>query len=541
MSLQNKMAEKKANAAIRESVKNNLYKNERDFRAAQYLDAWKKVPKIGAGLDKLPFQEAANTAIMLNAQATHMANLREGQLSQSFSQFTPENMLRLVRLAMPNLIRNKVFTEFAMESVRDSIKYIKPVYEKPFKKGASVDNKHTKFGEDDPWGYDKGKDLFNSNNVEDYNADYRRALYESTEDRFTSELINGEVDVAEGVYTVTFKDDAFSRGEGLIKGYTVVYGDDEKDTILIEDKRTGAFFTAAGYEGSTAEYGKDSEGNVTLKVTLAGKKATEGKTVRAYARADLENDFEGDNLGEVSLIMTDYEFRPRPTTIGVSWSQLAEITLDASFGVSAQETLVDYAAQAIRVNLDYKAIKLAYAAAKTNKKYIVEFDAAYAENSKEGYIHNAATFTSAVETMADIMLNDINRGGVSRMVAGPSAGTYTQLTGLYTNKGRQSNIGAHQVGEFDGIPLFKVPSSIIPTDEILTVWKNDDNESDVSIAFGTLVPFFNTGVIQRKNFYKEAGIASYGDWALLNRRYLGIIKIKGMKDTTVEADKVVSA
>jgi hypothetical protein len=128
------------------------------------------------------------------------------------------------------------------------------------------------------------------------------------------------------------------------------------------------------------------------------------------------------------------------------------------------------------------------------------------------------------------MLNDINRGGVSRLVAGPSAGSYMRLIGGYSTKGKQSNIGAHQFGELEGIPLFKVPSSIIPNNEILTVWKNDDNEADVSIAFGTLVPFFSTGIIQRKNFYKEAGLATYGDWQILNRRYLALITIKNIKD-----------
>jgi hypothetical protein len=33
-----------------------------------------------------------------------------------------------------------------------------------------------------------------------------------------------------------------------------------------------------------------------------------------------------------------------------------------------------------------------------------------------------------------------------------------------------------------------------------------------------------------KNFYKEAGLATYGDWALLNRRYLALIKINNIKD-----------
>lgn len=56
------------------------------------------------------------------------------------------------------------------------------------------------------------------------------------------------------------------------------------------------------------------------------------------------------------------------------------------------------------------------------------------------------------------------------------------------------------------IPVFKVPSSIIPDDELLTTWKNDQNEGDVSIAIGTLMAFYSTGSIQRKNLYKEAAI-----------------------------------
>lgn len=123
------------------------------------------------------------------------------------------------------------------------------------------------------------------------------------------------------------------------------------------------------------------------------------------------------------------------------------------------------------------------------------------------------------------------------MVAGFSAGSYLKLVkGTFSDKGRQSAKGIYQIGEFGGIPTFKAPSSIIPTNEIMCVWKDDENEGDVAIAFGTLVPFFNTGIIQRKNFYKEAGLATYGDWAVLNRRYLALIRIKNLKDTT--GDKV---
>ena len=63
-------------------------------------------------------------------------------------------------------------------------------------------------------------------------------------------------------------------------------------------------------------------------------------------------------------------------------------------------------------------------------------------------------------------------------------------------------------------------------------WKNDQNQSDIAIAFGTLVPFLSTGLIQRKNFYSESGLASFGDYVCINQRYLAIIKIKNLKDKT---------
>ena len=551
MSLASKMDERKKAAALREATKKQLYKNEREYRAAKAIDSWSKIAKIGAGLKQMNLKEAQNVALNLTQQATYMSKLNEAQLSQSFSDFAPENMLRLVRLAMPGVCRNKVFTEFAMESAKDSIKYIKPVFSKTHINGLDLNDKHTLYGRDgDPWGYNKGEDVYNSQNVSE--SEIRKAMYETTEDRATGELVNYPYGKKESDnITITFgfeipesenpnyqaieKAAKWKKGKALIRGYTTVYGKDERDVIAVEEKRTHTFLYGKDYAGKvTVKYASDKDN--TLKVIFNETKDMP-EAVSAIARVDLEDDFEGDSLGEVELVLTDFDFKPRPTTIGVTWSQLAEITLDASFGVSTQELLVQYAAEAIRVNLDYRAFKLAYYAAKTNSDaHFVVFDAAYNNNgtgTKEGYIHNAQTFTTAIDTLSDNMLNEINRGGVSRMVTGPSAGSYLKLcVGQFSTKGVQPNIGIHQIGEFESIPTFKAPSAIIPSDEILCVWKNDQNEGDVAIAFGTLVPFVNTGVIQRKQFYKEAGIASYGDWACLNRRYLGIIKIINMKDVT---------
>ena len=529
MALTNAMAARKENAALREATRKHLARTEREFRGAKFVESWSRIPKIGAGLTQLPEAVARNTAINLQTQAASMSKMTEAQLSTSFQGFTPENMLRLVRLAMPNTCRNKVFTEFAMESAKDSIKYIKPVYSKTVHDG-DLHDKHTSNTAGAYGDASQYKDTYNDINEDDF----QRALYENTEDRFTQELIN--IPGSAGVFTIPAK--AAEGGNPavyaakLIKGYMKIYDGDETHPIAEENKRTGNFFV------NTAEYPnakvkvEEAAGAITITVEGIEDKAN----IKAFARFDLEDDFLGDNLGEIELVMSDYKFEPRPTTIGVTWSQLAEITLDASFGLSAQDMLVTYAGDAIRINLDLRSFKLAYGVARSNKDYVVEFDAAYGNGENiEGYFHTAQTFPSAVDTVTDIMVNDINRGGVSRMVAGFSAGSYLKLVkGTFSEKGRQSAKGIYQIGEFGGIPTFKAPSSIIPTNEIMCVWKDDENEGDVAIAFGTLVPFFNTGIIQRKNFYKEAGLATYGDWAVMNRRYLALIRIKGLKDTTAK-------
>ena len=529
MALTNAMAARKENAALREATRKHLARTEREFRGAKFVESWSRIPKIGAGLTQLPEAVARNTAINLQTQAASMSKMTEAQLSTSFQGFTPENMLRLVRLAMPNTCRNKVFTEFAMESAKDSIKYIKPVYSKTVHDG-DLHDKHTSNTAGAYGDASQYKDTYNDINEDDF----QRALYENTEDRFTQELIN--IPGTSGVFTIPAK--AAEGGNPavyaakLIKGYMKIYDGDETHPIAEENKRTGNFFV------NTAEYPKatvkveEAAGAITITVDGIDDKTN----IKAFARFDLEDDFLGDNLGEIELVMSDYKFEPRPTTIGVTWSQLAEITLDASFGLSAQDMLVTYAGDAIRINLDLRSFKLAYGVARSNKDYVVEFDAAYGNGENiEGYFHTAQTFPSAVDTVTDIMVNDINRGGVSRMVAGFSAGSYLKLVkGTFSEKGRQSAKGIYQIGEFGGIPTFKAPSSIIPTNEIMCVWKDDENEGDVAIAFGTLVPFFNTGIIQRKNFYKEAGLATYGDWAVMNRRYLALIRIKGLKDTTAK-------
>jgi len=468
--------------------------NERDARADRLVEKWSRVPEIGSGLKAMNDRKARNLAVMLENQARHFTKLSETQYSSSFAA-TPENMIRLVRLAYPNSIRDKIFTDFAMETAKDSIKYIKPIY---------TNN-----------GNINRSDLFGGAGT-GFSGD---VTYESTQSRFPTEMANGVI-TGGGPYTVTFSAGEFSLG--YIPGYGIIYGT-SGDPMAIEGKSGAWTIAPSAGTGATITF------NGTNVYTFTLGAGSTDVPANAIGRYNSEPDLTGTYLGEVELQMTDYQFKVRPLTLGVSWTTLSELVLDSTVGVSTEEVLMDSAGQEIKKALDFHAIKIAMAAAKTNGMATVNFDAEAGAGTDDSYIHTAQTISQAIERVGDNMYNKLNRGGVSRIVGGPAAVTYLRLNAGFDTTGAQPRIGGYQVGELYNVPVFKVPNTIIDDDTLLCVWKNENNEADVSVAFGTLVPFFSTGALQRKHFYKEAGLASFGDHVVLNNSYFGMIKVNNIR------------
>jgi len=382
-----------------------------------------------------------------------------------------------------------------METAKDSIKYIKPIY--------TADNKINR------------SDTFGGAST-GFNPD---VTYESKQSRFPSEMSNGTI--SGGGATVSFKGGEFgANGENYIPGYAILY--DANGTVLAWENKPG---------GALANWSVSASSGITdISVTSAGVYSVVGAVVaNAIGRYNSEVDITGEYLGEVELVMSDYQFKVRPMTLGVTWTTLSELVLDSTVGVSTEEVLMDAAGQEIKKALDFFAVKVAYSAAQTNGFAPIVFDAEAGAGTQDSYTHTAQTISQAIERVGDVMYNSLNRGGVSRLVGGPAAVSYLRLNAGFTTKGVQPRIGGYQVGELHGIPVFKVPQQIIPENELLCVWKNENNEADVSVAFGTLVPFFSTGALQRKNFYKEAGLASFGDYVILNQQYFGLIKVSNIR------------
>ena len=429
--------------------------------------------------------------------------------------------------------------------MRDSIKYIEPIYTNAQRDDFKWDLEQPEYTMDDRF------DDVNHN---------RDVMYESTESRYATELVNvpAEKVTVEGNKIKVAFDGGALTGNYIAKDSSLsIFVGGKKMAIAIMgpvlDGSTGAEWFGGKeiqidethiikVEGVTQD-GINAEFPVFVKpengeyseatLGISGDQLTiNGVAVRVLAvgRFDSERDLTGMHLGECELQMKTYYFNPRRISMGVTWTDMTELYLDLSFGVSAEDTLIDSVGQEIKKALDFQAVEYANRIQKVRSgNPLVKFDATAGDKFKDSYWHTAQTFTQALGHVSDEMLNIFNRGGVTAIVGGPKACRYLALIEGYSTKGAQSPIGGHQVGELNGVPVFKVPSSVIADNELLTTWKNEQAEGDVSIAIGTLVPFASTGKLPRKNFYFEQGIARYEDTQALQPRYLGRVLIENIR------------
>lgn len=542
--------------------------SERAARAEKAAQVWDNHPLFKGELSNIKEARARqNAAINLTNQARFMKQLNEQETSAEFQRMAPANMMRLVQLTMTNLNRGNVFSEYAMETARDAIYYIKPYFSKSIAQDAgnfaerSMSYNAADKATIDPYGFNAGKrdELgvggYNGNNPAyggqrqayngTINTNARKSIYESSESRFANELANSsDVQIAENTVTITWKEGPFgATGEFYVPGSTKIYaGTDERDVIAIQDPNTLEYLVSQEYAGATVtETPRAADGTaaVTTVVDLSNCTDDTKKTptaVNAYARFESETDYDGTHLGEVNLYMSVYELRPRRTSIGVSWTKLAEITLDSTFNTQVDDLLLASAADVIHGQLDLQAFKDAYAIAKTNPAfYTVDFDAGYSTDTdgksgtKDSYAATANTFSSAIEIASAALYSDIHRGAINKLVVGVSVAPYLKLMAGFTPKGVQEPTGVYKIGELDGIEVYKAPIEVIPDNEVLCVYKNSKVDNDVAVVYGTLVPFVSNK-LEYPTFYTRAGLASFGDKAILNPKYLSIIRVNNLKD-----------
>lgn len=484
-----------AKAIHEENVeKQNKFLSERNKYADQLADSWSKRTSIVGSKNKFiesynkDKAKMRNTVILLENQEKLFKRMTETQISNNFMNTAPENLLRLIRLGYPNSIRGDIFNEFATVTMKDSFFYLNPVY---------------------------------TTTARDATAN--TVTYETATNRYSTEF---EIETVDGTGAGTNYTGTLTNVDGNIRPY--------KCTILVDgipvayDNGAGVFVAMAGtaypihsVTPSTILYTTSTH---AYDITFA---SAPNKAITLEYAMDSEDSDNYDELGSVELVLSSYQFRPTPKSLGVSWSIMTELVLGSTIDVDAESALMQGAAEEIKKALDWRACLQGYREAK--KKTAVVFNADYRAAGSISSKLRAQDLYNVILRASSVMKNDIKRGGISKLYGGSDAVNYLQYHDDFVAEANPISIGAYKVGTLRGIDVFEVPdTSIVPADELVGVWKNDQNPNDVAMAIGTHVAFGTTPKITYKNMYSEKAVYVVEDTKILQPRYFSRIQVSNI-------------
>jgi hypothetical protein len=452
--------------------------SERKRKASRLMEAWEKRGDVGKTLVNLyetDKTKAENLVIAVDNQEKYLQELNETQISTAFST-TPENVVRIITHGYPNSVRGEIFLDWMMETSRDSIYYLHATRKKALR-GVAADSKV----------------------VETADFEYPRETVELT-------LVE-----AGGTYT----GDLGGANNGLRAWSVRIYDEDANGgRVQIGGDDGQGNIIGAGITNGAVNY---DTGAVTLD--YAG-----GLTIVAEGDLNTEIADNYDQIGDIEMVLRDVQFRSRPRPLYVSWSKMTELLLGTTLKIDAEETLVRGAGEELKKSLDFHAINLGWRTALSNASKRVTFDATKSAGETER--DRTTAFSRKIREAGSEIFKVLLRGGVTKIVGDEKFVDYLVGHDRFSAAGAQPTIGAHKVGSIDNIDIYKAPEQIIQaarpagTAHGYGVYKNENNPEDVSIAFGTLIPLYETPKLEFKEMYSEKGIGYFGDAQVLQKHYI---------------------
>ena len=462
-------------ATVKEEMKRHL--SEKNDYAMRLFEKWSKKKNLGEGMDKIMDKnerKALGLAIVLENQENHLRNLSETVISSDFST-TPENVIRIVRLGYPNSVRGEIFHEFPMVTARDSIYYLKPTY------GATA----------------RGSTITD-------------VTHESAAYRYASEFEEdspGSGDSSTTTYSINLSNPPLRPfSVKIIVDNKIVAADDGSGNL------TGSALDSTGT--NTVSY---TSGAVTMTFAAGSIPAT-GEVIYVQYMYDSEDEDQYTDIKSVKLTLTDYQFRARPWPLYVSWSKMSELLLGTTLDIDAEAALIAGAADELKKSLDFDAVRLGYRRSRSNT--VTTFNADFAQAGADSEVAHAQSVTKTISQAEKVIYNALQRGGINRLVAGTSVAAFLTLHNQFSTEGAQPKVGVYRIGSLLGIPLYQAPNAIVPAAEMLGVWHNESEPGDVAIAFGTLIPLYQTQTLEFKEAYSETGLYHFGDRQTLQSSYM---------------------
>ena len=176
--------------------------------------------------------------------------------------------------------------------------------------------------------------------------------------------------------------------------------------------------------------------------------------------------------------------------------------------------------------MDFRALREGYRNAKGNP--LIQYNADWKSAGADSLWAHVQTATHVFDRAAAAIYSDLQRGGVTAIYGGADAVAYLKMHNKFVSDATSKKVGGFKAGTLDGINVYQVPASIVPADELVTSWVNEDAPTDVGVSIGVFLPMATTDKLTFKNRQTEFSIYSFEDIQTLNSKYTRRIKMSNL-------------
>lgn len=434
-------------------------------------------------------REASANRFLQENEKTYQA-LREAAQTSGFLGITPQDVVKISRVAYNNSHAQDIFDFWGMSSMKDTLFKLEAKYGSTARGATAGDNITETFGRGD------------------YASEWEeQEITPADTDTFTGTLTEAPLRPFKVEVYLNENQIAADNGSGIISG-------------------TG--LNPAG--ANTINY---TTGDFSLVFTSA--LTINDELIIRYAY-DSEQESNFSKLGSVLLNLVAYDYRAIMYPMGIEWGRFTEELMQSKLGMSAKEQLIQGAADLYRKGLDETCI--ARGIRTSNWTDFVEYDTDWASMGSDSSIAHAQGIISAIMTAEMKPYNVLGRQAEkTNLVVDTAALTYLTKHKEFVGNNPPSRTGVFKAGSLLGRDIYVAPPEIITpvanTGFIYIFGKASDGLSiDSPVSVGTYKTGLITDPVELKNFNSQMGLGALMDIRTNNSKFATKVKLTNVTPTS---------
>jgi len=232
--------------------------------------------------------------------------------------------------------------------------------------------------------------------------------------------------------------------------------------------------------------------------------------------------------GTVSLVTRNAKFRPRPKTVGVSYTDMSMLMYDNAFKRSLQDDLLVAQAEEMASSRDYEGVQFYVRMA--NKNTLVEFDAQFSNFGEMSDELHAQKVWDRIE-LAEAQVNETyKRGGnFNRIICGKKAAIYLKKDKNFDRSGAQDRTaGSWFIGKRGKVEVYETiaSSSRLAEDEALLINYSPEDTTEPCAVAGVMAEL--DASLRYPDFHTESNTARVEDIVEINSAFVNKLKINNI-------------